>query len=169
MDDEIDRFGFYIIRQLKLAIQNDHVLREIGFRSARSCLGYRVLVKNIERAGDHAVLIAKDVLEFDKRIDEEAIATLQDMNTFALSVLDDACLALFKDDYAQAEDTIAKASRISEYDDRLQGITGNIWDNEIVFRIRRMADNIRRISEYSVDIAEIVLNLNIEKTLKDRS
>lgn len=169
MDDEIDRFGFYIIRQLKLAIQNDHVLREIGFRSARSCLGYRVLVKNIERAGDHAVLIAKDVLEFDKRIDEEAIATLQDMNAFALSVLDDACLALFKDDYAQAEATIAKASRISEYDDRLQGITGTIWDNEIVFRIRRMADNIRRISEYSVDIAEIVLNLNIEKTLKDRS
>ena len=84
-------------------------------------------------------------------------------------MLDDACLALFKDDYAQAEATIAKASRMSEYDDRLQGITGNIWDNEIVFRIRRMADNIRRISEYSVDIAEIVLNLNIEKTLKERS
>lgn len=169
MDDEIDRFGFYIIRQLKLAIQNDHVLREIGFQSARSCLGYRVLVKNIERAGDHAVLIAKDVLEFDKKIDGKAIVVLQEMNDFALSVLDDACLALFKDDYAQADATISKASQIYVYDDRLQAITKNIVDNEIVFRIRRIADNIRRISEYSMDTAEVVLNLNIEKTLKDRS
>ncbi len=169
MDDEIDRFGFYIIRQLKLAIQNDHVLREIGFKSARSCLGYRILVKNIERAGDHAVLVAKDVLEFDKGIGGEAIDTLLDMNSFALSVLDDACLALFKNDYVQAEEAIVRAAEISEYDDRLQKITANIWDNEIVFRVRRMADNIRRICEYSVDTAEIVLNMNIEKTLKERS
>ena len=24
-DDEVDRFGFYIIRQLKIAIQNEHM------------------------------------------------------------------------------------------------------------------------------------------------
>jgi hypothetical protein len=29
-----------------------------------------------------------------------------------------------------------------------------------------MTENIRRISEYSSDIAEIVLNMNIEKSLK---
>jgi uncharacterized protein with PhoU and TrkA domain len=29
-----------------------------------------------------------------------------------------------------------------------------------------MAENIRRISEYASDIAEIVLNINIEKALK---
>ncbi len=168
MDDEIDRFGFYIIRQLKIAIQNDHILKEIGFKNARSCLGYRILVKCIERMGDHAVLIARDVLEFDKKIDPEAIAILQDMNTFALSVLDDACLALFKDDYHQAEATIIKAAQISEFDKKLHKITNGIWDSEIVFRTREIAANIRRIAEYSVDIAEIVLNLNIEKTLYQR-
>ena len=166
MDDEIDRFSFYIIRQLKLAIQNDHILKEIGFRDARSCLGYRVLVKNIERAGDHAVLIAKDVLEFDKRLDKNAVIVLQDMNNFALSILDGACLALFKDDYVQAEATIIKAAQISSHEEKLQVMTSNIWDNEIVFRVRRIAENIRRISEYSVDMAEIVLNMNVEKTLK---
>ena len=165
MDDEIDRFGFYIIRQLKIAIQNDHILKEIGFENAKSCLGYRVLVKCIERMGDHAVLIARDVLEFEKPIDNEAIVVLQEMNIFALSVLDDACLALFKDDYNQAEATIIKSAQISEFDQRLHEITKNIWDNEIVFRIRHIADNVRRIAEYSVDMAEIVLNLNIEKTL----
>lgn len=165
MDDEIDRFGFYIIRQLKIAIQNDHILKEIGFKNARSCLGYRILVKCIERMGDHAVMIAQDVIEFDKKIDSEAIGILQEMNTFALSVLDDACLALFKDDYNQAEATIIKATQISTFDQRLHEITNDIRDSEIVFRTRKIADNIRRIAEYSVDIAEIVLNLNIEKTL----
>ena len=35
-DDEVDRFGFYIIRQLKIAIQNEHFLKEMGFRNAMS-------------------------------------------------------------------------------------------------------------------------------------
>ena len=63
-DDEVDRFGFYIIRQLKIAIQNEHMLKEMGFRNARNCLGYRLVVKNIERTGDHATFIAKDLFEF---------------------------------------------------------------------------------------------------------
>ena len=166
MDDEIDRFGFYIIRQLKIAIQNTHMLREIGFRDARSCLGYRVLVKNIERAGDHAVLIAKDVLEFDNTLDAQAVDTLEKMNEFALGVLDDACLALYKEDHAQAEATITKAAQITLYEEDLQKRIFDLQDNEAVFRIRRIADNIKRISEYSVDTAEVVLNMNIEKTLK---
>ena len=37
---------------------------------------------------------------------------------------------------------------------------------EGMYRIRRMTENIRRVSEYASDIAEIVLNMNIEKTLK---
>ena len=63
-DDEVDRFGFYIIRQLKIAIQNEHMLKEMGFKNSRDFLGDRLVVKNIERTGDHAVIIAKDLLEF---------------------------------------------------------------------------------------------------------
>ena len=33
----------------------------MGFRNARNCLGYRLIVKNIERAGDHAALIASSL------------------------------------------------------------------------------------------------------------
>ena len=48
-DDEVDRFGFYIIRQLKIAIQNEHMLKEMGFRNARNCLGYRLVVKKYRK------------------------------------------------------------------------------------------------------------------------
>ena len=165
-DDEVDRFGFYIIRQLKIAIQNEHMLKEMGFRNARNCLGYRLVVKNIERTGDHASFIAKDLLEFKKPVKKEVLEKLQDMNEFCLSVLDDSCLALFKEDYAQAEKTIEKTAEITKYEKKVRDISKSLKDDEEIYRIRRMSENIRRISEYASDIAEIVLNMNIEKTLK---
>lgn len=165
-DDEVDRFGFYIIRQLKIAIQNEHMLKEMGFRNARYCLGYRLVVKNIERVGDHASFIASDLLEFKKPVKKEILDKLQDMNEFCLSVLDDACLALFKEDYVQAEKTIEKTNEIGKYEKKVRDASKSLKDDEEFYRVRRMSENIRRVSEYASDIAEIVLNMNIEKVLK---
>jgi len=165
-DDEVDRFGFYIIRQLKIAIQNEHMLKEMGFRNARNCLGYRLVVKNIERTGDHAAFIAKDLIEFKKPVKKEILQKLQDMNEFCLSVLDDSCLALFKEDYYQAEKTITKIDEITKFEKKVRDASKSLKGDEEIYRVRRMTENIRRVSEYASDIAEIVLNMNIEKTLK---
>jgi len=165
-DDEVDKFGFYIIRQLKIAIQNEHMLKEMGFRNARNCLGYRLIVKNIERVGDHAAFIAKDVLEFNKSVKKGIFEKLEDMNKFCLSVLNDSCLALFTEDYNQAEKTIRKTNEITKYEKKVRDASKSLKDEEEIYRVRRMTENIRRVSEYASDIAEIVLNMNIEKTLK---
>lgn len=165
-DDEVDRFGFYIIRQLKIAIQNEHMLKEMGFRNARNCLGYRLVVKNIERTGDHAAFIAKDLIEFKKPVKKEILQKLQEMNEFCLSVLDDSCLALFKEDYNQAEKIITKIKEITKFEKKVRDVSKSLKDDEEIYRVRRMTENIRRVAEYASDIAEIVLNMNIEKTLK---
>ena len=168
-DDEVDRFGFYIIRQLIIAIQNEHMLKEMGLDNVRNCLGYRLVVKNIERTGDHAVFIAKDLIEFKKGIKKQILMKIQDMNNFSISVLDDACLSLFKEDYVQADMIIKKADEVVKYEKKVLDATKSLKDDEEIFRIRRMVENIRRISEYASDIAEIVLNINIEKALKKTS
>ncbi|HUT05977.1 MAG TPA: phosphate uptake regulator PhoU [Nitrosopumilaceae archaeon] len=168
-DDEVDRFGFYIIRQLKIAIQNEHMLKEMGFRNARDCLGYRLVVKNIERTADHAAFIAKDLLEFKKTVKKEILDKIQEMNTFCLSVLDDSCLALFKEDYVQAEQIIEKTFEITKYEKKIRDAVKSLKDDEEIYRIRRITESIRRISEYASDIAEIVLNMNIEKALKKKA
>lgn len=165
-DDEVDRFGFYIIRQLKIAIQNEHMLKEMGFKNARNCLGYRLVVKNIERTGDHAAFVAEDLLEFKKGIKKEILAKIQDMSNFAINVLDEACLSLFKEDYLQAENTIQKTAEIIKYEKKVLDSSKALRDEEELFRIRRMVENIKRIAEYASDIAEVVLNSNIEKALK---
>ena len=165
-DDEVDRFGFYIIRQLKIAIQNEYMLKDMGFTNARQCLGYRLIVKNIERTGDHAVLITKDLLEFKRPIKNNIMEKIEDLNDFAVSVLDQACLALFKEDFNLAELAIRRASDASKYEKKMLESIKSIKDEEEAYRIRRMSENIIRIAEYASDIAEIVLNMNIEKLLK---
>ena len=88
------------------------------------------------------------------------------MNEFAISNLDDACLALFKGDYILAENAIKKTADITKYEKKVLDVINTLRDDKQIYRIRRIVENIRRISEYASDIAEIVLNINIEKILK---
>lgn len=57
MDDEVDRFNHYVVRQLKSAIQNKSLLKDIELNSPREILGYRLITKAIERIADHLSLI----------------------------------------------------------------------------------------------------------------
>ena len=88
------------------------------------------------------------------------------MNEFCLSLLDDSCLALFKEDHIQAEQTIEKTNEVQKFEKRVRDSSKSLKDDEEIYRIRRMTESIRRISEYASDISEIVLNMNIEKALK---
>jgi phosphate uptake regulator len=167
-DNEVDRFNFYIMRQLKIAIQNEHMLNELGIESSYHCLGYRLIVKNIERVGDHATEIAKDLLDYKKPINKSILESIQEMNKFTLSVLDDACLSLFMKDFNRAERTIQKTAEITKYEKKIMDNMKSLRDNEEIYRVRRLNENIRRISEYASDIAEIVLDLTIENTLRKK-
>jgi uncharacterized protein with PhoU and TrkA domain len=92
--------------------------------------------------------------------------SIEKMNEFALTVVDNACLALFKNDYLEAENAISESSNIKKYEDGVLKALEQSKNSEEVFRVRRIAENIRRISEYASDIGEIVLNMNIEKVIK---
>ncbi len=72
----------------------------------------------------------------------------------------------FKEDYGQAEKTIEKTNEIAKYEKKVRDASKSLKDEEEIYRVRRMTENIRRVSEYASDIAEIVLNMNIERTLK---
>ena len=167
-DDDVDRFGFYIIRQLTIGIENDHMLEEMGFSKSRDCLGYRVIVKNIERLADHAERMAKDVIEFKKPINSKSSVRLKELSDYTLTLIDDACLAMFKKDTIEAERTITNVSKIAKLEKKVLDTMKSVRNEEEIYRIRKIIENLRRISEYASDIAEIVLNTNIEKMIKKK-
>lgn len=165
-DDEVDRFSFYIIRQLKIAIQNEHLLADMGLVKPRDCLGYRLIVKSIERVADHATNIAEDFVEMKESIDKEVLKKITNMSNFAIEVLDDACLSLFKRDYNAAELAIEKAKNIDILENAVFKNSHGLRKASEMYRIKLITENLRRMAEYASDIAEIVLNMTIEQTLK---
>ena len=55
---------------------------------------------------------------------------------------------------------------IQKYEKRILGNLKIRKDEEEIFRIRKIVENVKRVAEYASDIGEIVLNMNIEKILK---
>lgn len=162
IDDEVDRFQMYLIREIKAAIQNPSLIEEIGLKTARECLGYRLVAKNVERAGDHAASVARNVLEIEQPVDEEAIEMLREANSFSGNVFERAVNSLFDEEYEAAEDLIQESEEIYSLEEKINHFLTNDNPPEAI-RIRLMLESIRRIAEYGSDIAEIVLNLTVDK------
>ena len=55
---------------------------------------------------------------------------------------------------------------IQKYEKRILDNLKTSKDEEEIFRIRKIVENVKRVAEYASDIGEIVLNMNIEKILK---
>lgn len=165
-DDEVDRFSFYIVRQLKIAIKNEYLLKEIGLEEPRNCLGYRVIAKSVERVADHAVIIAKDIIEMRRPLNKDVVDKISNMCSFALEVLDDACLSMFTRDYEAADRAIEKAHRIDDLERAILRSVTRPKDVNDLYRIKLITENVRRVAEYASDIGEIVLNMTVQHTLR---
>ena len=85
-----------------------------------------------------------------------------------LKLIDDSCLAMFKQDTAGAELTIGNVSKITKLEKKVFDTIKPSQKEEEVYRIRKIVENLRRISEYASDIGEVVLNTNIEKMIKKK-
>jgi phosphate uptake regulator len=165
LDDEVDRFSLYIIRQLKAAVQSESILKDIGLSNQRDCLGYRVIVKSVERIADHAVKIAENVIALNKKINDSISQKISNMSSFAVSVFDDSTKALYKKNYLLADNVVTKAKTIVRMENEIIKTTAKELESSEVSNIRMILESIRRTAEYASDIAEIVLNLNIESVL----
>ncbi len=163
-DNEVDRFNLYIIRQLKTAVQNHRIIKEIGLQNARDCLGYRLVTKSVERTADHAASIADNILLIKNRLESETIEKLERMSNLAVSTFETAIEALFRQDYALAESIVEKAKEIASMEKKAVDAS-QIVDVEDAPYLRLIIESIRRAAEYASDIAEVVLNLTIESIL----
>jgi phosphate uptake regulator len=163
-DNEVDRFNLYIIRQLKTAIQNPRIIKEIGLKNARDCLGYRLITKAVERTADHAASIADNVLLIKNKLEPETIEKLEKMSNLAVSMFENAIEALFRQDYALAESIVEKTKDISSMEKEAV-VSSQKIDVEDAPYLRLIIESIRRTAEYASDIAEVVLNLTVESIL----
>jgi len=163
MDDEVDRFGFYVVRQLKTALRNPQIVKELGLTSPIDCLGYRLVAKSVERAADHAVLIAKNMVRGS--INRQMLDKIQNMSDFASQIFDTAMKSLYKRDYKMADAILSKVGQIEPIEtEAISEISKSRLASEDTSSLRLVLESIRRIAEYGSDIAEVVLNLTAVET-----
>jgi phosphate uptake regulator len=165
LDNEVDRFNLYILRQLKVAVQNGKILKNIGLSNSWDCLGYGMIVRFVERIADHAARIAENVLLLEEKPSEVVFQTLYEMSAFVQNIFENAIKSLFKKDYALANQVITKAKTIATLKNKaIKEIQFKAKQVDIS-NIKEITESIQRIAEYTSDIAEIVLNLNINQII----
>jgi phosphate uptake regulator len=162
-DNEVDRFDLYLNRLLKTAIQNPRITKEIGLECDKDCLSYRLVTTSVERAADHAVKIAENILALKHELEPNIADTIAKMGTICIKMFDTAMESLFRQDYEMAEAIIENIQEIIALE--RDAVLSSQIDVEDIATLRLIIESIRRTAEYSVDIAEIVLDLTVDSIL----
>lgn len=166
MDDEVDRFSLYIRRNLVLAVGSPLVLKEMGLRAPSDCLGYRTLASRIERIADHASLIAKRVKFVEGKIDSKIFEKLRKLSEKSLHVFEDSINAVQSHDFEKAENVAQKVGNIIDEEKKIMDKIRDSTKNSTI--IRFVLEDLRRIAEYSSDIAEVAIDENIHSIISEK-
>jgi len=162
MDDDVDRFSFYVMRLLNVAIMNVQVLKEGGIADPQKHLGYRLITKSIERMADHATNIAENRLNLQSLpINDEILKALNSLSKAALKVFEDAIEALLSEDYAAADQVMHYAEETRNMGNEVIHKMIKLAPLENIPQLRLIVESIIRTSEYGADIAEITLNIMV--------
>lgn len=160
-DDEVDRFYHFLLRQLNIAVRDRSIIQEIGLTSTRDCLGYRLVVKSVERVADHAAAIAAQA-ENLQTLPEGGVKKIQEMAALSKKVFDSSISALLRLDGKMAEDAIAKTKEVVQMEGRISGeVLAPRMSGAQVASTKLMLESIRRAAEYGSDIAEIAIDLTV--------
>jgi phosphate uptake regulator len=160
-DDEADRLYFFVVRGLKMAVENRMLMREIGM-SPRKCLEYRIIIKSVERIADHAARIAKLSMSMNLTNASSLISKVVGIAELSLKIYKSSMESesLFKMSSKRANAAIDEVEKFHELESKaVNEILSSRLDAKTLTGMRLILESVRRIADYSADIAEIVMNL----------
>ena len=171
---DANRLGLYVVRQLKFGIERN-LFRELGFRTPKEFLLYRIIVNDIKNIGENALNIINNLAAFQKQIDdqvlfikepldEEVYSQLLNFNSVAHQLFEESTKAMFKRAYNDAEKIIAKrGSFVTLENELIRLMSSKKLDPNVAAILRLMLDSSRRILDYGQDISELTLNRTVEE------
>ncbi len=163
-DDIVDRFYLFVVRQLNAVMLGILNPSTIGLSSYIEAASLRIAAKFIERVGDHAQVIARDMLRTPSRVPECCITKVRKFLNIARDLFLGSTKALFRYDSNSAHKVIDKALKVRGFEDEvLRGMVECVEEVDQVLLLKRLTESTRRIIEYSADISELTINLCIAR------
>jgi phosphate uptake regulator len=161
-EKEIDRLYFLVVRQLKSAVEYQQVAEKLGIENQRDCLGYRIVVKALERIADHIENIAKSYIKLSDIQKDAPLNDFIKLNNSIIVIFEKSVDALFTRNHVLAEKIFQELKEINEFHSAISNELLQSKDKNIESAIlqKTMLDSFGRIGSYSGDIAEIAINMS---------
>jgi len=168
-DDEIDRFYFYIVRQLKMAVNNRSLLQEMELKRPTDCLGYRLVVKSVERVADHAVRIAESIRGLSEPLAPQIYEKIARLSKMSNDIYEKSMESLENLDAKMAKDTISRVPEAAKFESEImKEVLNSHKSAKAVMDIEVITHALKRIAEYGSDIAEMAINLCVENAVQKK-
>ncbi len=161
-DRDVDRLNWLIARQFNLLMKNMALSNQMKInQDEATCLF--LVSRLIERIGDHAVKISKEVgAIINEKIDGEIIEMIATASVNSLNILDDTIDAWEKKDMNAANNNIEAINDIAVYCKKINDYALNL-NGVSSISISYIAESIRRSGEYAADASESLINYLVNK------
>ena len=157
-DNDIDRLHWLIGRQSNMVLKDIILCQKMGV-SLEEANQFQSFSRFLERIGDHAVKIAKNIIKIiDQRVDEQLVEKISKASDMALKKI----LAMSLDAWLQKDINLANKNIeiIKDLIALCEDITLEPNQNnvELPIAVSYIVESIRRTGEYGGDISEIIIN-----------
>ncbi|WP_054850010.1 phosphate signaling complex PhoU family protein [Vulcanisaeta sp. JCM 14467] len=169
-DNEVDKFYWLLNRQLKRVLVSKHALSLSGIQDPRSIIEYAIINKSLERAADHAVKIAREIVNLG---DKYVLLIPQELRQKFSELLSKDSMIMSNIGKAMTEKIdmrevnyiidIVKYELRSAIDSLDSSLSSYDLTAQAAASARLILDSIYRIAEYASDVGEALLNLAIEQ------
>ena len=154
IDDEIDRLNWLVERQVHIVLRDIILCQKLGI-TLEDASNFKIISRFLERIGDHAVKIAKNVVLIDyQKINKDLYENIMKASKISLELLNKSLDAWLQKDLTLANENIESIKLLTEECNAIK-INPN---SEYLVEIGFIIESIRRTGEYSADISEIIIN-----------
>ncbi|MHA1147371.1 MAG: PhoU domain-containing protein [Promethearchaeota archaeon] len=157
-DDNIDRLHWLVSRQAHIVIRDMILCQKMGITLAEAN-HYQQISRLLERIGDHAVKIAKNVILIINResYEKQLIERISTASKISLEILGKSMDAWLQKNIIMANDNI---EAVEELINECENITLDLnkIDVDSSIALSYIIESIQRTGEYAGDISEIIIN-----------
>ncbi|CAG0980232.1 hypothetical protein METP2_01927 [Methanosarcinales archaeon] len=161
---EIDRLYFLVVRQLKSAVEHQQIAEKLGIKNQRDCLGYRIIVKVLERIADHIENIAKSYIQLCETQKELQLDDFIKLNNSTIAIFEKSVNSLFSRNISLAEKIFHELKERTKVHSDISNKLFQQKNIQSAILQKTMLDSLGRIASYSGDIAEIAINMSAGAT-----
>jgi len=118
----------------------------------------------VERSADHACRVAENALALNRPLEASMTKETNALAQVSYKMMENALKSLFAKDYDLAENTLLEKDRMASLESKvLERLLKEKMPASDLSAITLISDSLRRIGEYASDVAEVVLNMTVER------